>query len=490
MPGVVVTTAVRSGPSGVGDIESSQLFIAGELQRGPTDEAKLVRSFSEFKTYYGEYTTSTTAWVPVKTFFEEGGSRVYVARATGAGAAAASGSLDDGSLDTIDFDAADVGVWGNDLTIAVIAADSLSGGFRITVTLDGELLLTTPDLADVAAAVSYINTSSVSHLVVASNNAASTSDPAVGSVTLTGGAEPSGSLTDSEYNTALGLFQYELGAGVVCMPGQTSTTAYANLENHATANNRIAFCGFAAGATNSTAKTNAAAAGTAAGDEARRMAFFHPHIKVEDPADAGLTVTISPETFAAAARAKAINEAGAPFRAGAGLVSAASSYVKGVELAIDKAEGDLLDEARVNAIRSIGGSVRVYGARSLSTDETNWRFITFQDMVNHIVVEAEERLEDFVFSTIDSRGGLFGQIRSSMVAMLDPHRISGGLYEAFDSEGERIDPGYSVVVNDENNPVSQLASGLVKVDVGIRVSSVGDKIQVSITKSNLTASVV
>ena len=106
------------------------------------------------------------------------------------------------------------------------------------------------------------------------------------------------------------------------------------------------------------------------------------------------------------------------------------------------------------------------------------------------VVEAEERLEDFVFSTIDSRGGLFGQIRSSMVAMLDPHRISGGLYEAFDSEGERIDPGYSVVVNDENNPVSQLASGLVKVDVGIRASSVGDKIQVSITKSNLTASVV
>ena len=490
MPGVVVTTAVRSGPSGVGDIESSQLFIAGELQRGPTDEAKLVRSFSEFKTYYGEYTTSTTAWVPVKTFFEEGGSRVYVARATGAGAAAASGSLDDGSLDTIDFDAADVGAWGNDLTIAVIAADSLSGGFRVTVTLDGELLLTTPDLADVAAAVSYINTSSVSHLVVASNNSASTSDPAVGSVTLTGGSEPSGSLTDSEYNTALGLFEYEDGAGVVCMPGQTSTTAYANLENHATANNRIAFCGFAAGTTNDVAKTNAAAAGTTAGEEARRMAFFHPHIKVEDPANAGLTVTISPETYAAAARAKAINEAGAPFRAGAGLISDASSFVKGVELAIDKADGDLLDEARVNAIRSIGGSVRVYGARSLSTDETNWRFITFQDMVNHIVVEAEERLEDFVFSTIDGRGGLFGQIRSSMVAMLDPHRIAGGLYEAFDSEGERIDPGYSVVVNDENNPAAQLATGLVKVDVGIRVSSVGDKINVSITKSNLTASVV
>jgi hypothetical protein len=490
MPGVVVTTAVRSGPTGVGAVESSQMFIAGEFQRGPTDEAKLVRSFSEFKTYYGEYTTSTTAWVPVKTFFENGGSRAYVGRVVNGGAVA-EGTLNDGSLDTIDFDAADVGTWGNDLVIAVIGANSLAGGFRITVTLDGDLLLTTPDLADVAAAVSYINTSSVSHLVVAENNTDSTSNPAEGSVTLSGGTDGSAT-TDTEYNTALGLFTYDLGAGVVCMPGQTSTTAYANLESHATANHRIAFCALAAGTDVDVAKTNAAAAGTAAGDEARRMAFFYPHIKVEDPADAGLTVTISPETFAAAARSKAINEAGSPHRAGAGLISAASSYVKGIEdgYAVDKAAGDLLDEARVNAIRSIGGSIRVYGARSLSTDEANWRFITFQDMVNHIAVEAEERLEDFVFSTIDSRGGLFGQIRGSMIAMLDPHRISGGLYEAFDAGGERVDPGYSVVVNDDNNPASQLANGQVKVDVGIRVSSVGDKINVTITKSNLTASVV
>ena len=490
MPGVVVTTAVRSGPTGVGAIESSQMFIAGELQRGPTDEAKLVRSFSEFKTYYGEYTTSTTAWVPVKTFFEEGGSRAYVGRVIHTDAIVAEGSLTDGSSDTMDFDASDAGTWGNSLVIGVIAADSLSGGFRLTVTLDGDLLLTTPDLADVAAAVTYINTSSVSHLVTAENNTDSTSNPTIdSSVTLSGGTDGSAP-DDTHYNTALGLFTYGLGAGVVCMPGQSSVTAYANLESHATSNNRIAFCGLAAGSDEGVAKTNAAAAGTAAGDEARRMAFFHPHIKVEDPADAGLTVTISPETFAAAARSKAINEAGSPHRAGAGLISAASSYVKGVERAIDKAAGDLLDEGRVNAIRSIGGSIRVYGARSLSTDEANWRFITFQDMVNHIVVEAEERLEDFVFSTIDSRGGLFGQIRGSMIAMLDPHRISGGLYEAFDAGGERVDPGYSVVVNDDNNPASQLANGQVKVDVGIRVSSVGDKINVTITKSNLTASVV
>jgi len=40
------------------------------------------------------------------------------------------------------------------------------------------------------------------------------------------------------------------------------------------------------------------------------------------------------------------------------------------------------------------------------------------------------------------------------------------------------------------NPTTQLADGLIKAKVGMRVSSVGDKIEVDIVKSNLTASVV
>jgi len=53
MPGVVVTTAVRSGPAGDGDVEAAQWFAAGESERGPIDGPVLVRSFSEYTTYYG-----------------------------------------------------------------------------------------------------------------------------------------------------------------------------------------------------------------------------------------------------------------------------------------------------------------------------------------------------------------------------------------------------------------------------------------------------
>jgi hypothetical protein len=171
-------------------------------------------------------------------------------------------------------------------------------------------------------------------------------------------------------------------------------------------------------------------------------------------------------------------------------VISAAKYVNGVAVAINKTVGDTLDAGRVNAIRIIQGSVRVYGARSASSNEDNWRYVTFRDVLNNIVVEGERRLEDLVLTTIDGRRSIFGKAEARLVALLEPMRRAGGLYEAYDSNGNMVDPGYSVKVTDANNPVSQLATGLVKINVGVRVSSVGDQIQVTVTKSNLTSSVV
>ena len=73
--------------------------------------------------------------------------------------------------------------------------------------------------------------------------------------------------------------------------------------------------------------------------------------------------------------------------------------------------------------------------------------------------------------------------------ILDPIRVDGGIYEAYDADGELIDPGYTVEVSGTNNPTAQLATGKVVAAVGVRISSVGDQIVVTITKSNLTATV-
>ena len=81
-------------------------------------------------------------------------------------------------------------------------------------------------------------------------------------------------------------------------------------------------------------------------------------------------------------------------------------------------------------------------------------------------------------------------IRDRLIAILEPRRISGALYEAFDSVGKQLDLGYTVKCDKGLNPATQLAEGLVKAKIGVRVSSVGDQINVDIVKSNLTTSVV
>ena len=144
----------------------------------------------------------------------------------------------------------------------------------------------------------------------------------------------------------------------------------------------------------------------------------------------------------------------------------------------------------MNVIRFINNSIRIYGARTLSNDTDNFRYINAQDVVNHVVVEAERALEDILFSVIDGRNRVFADVEARLIGILEPLRINGALYESFDQFGNRIDYGYTVKCDPSLNPLANLANGTVTARVGLRVSSVGDSIEVSIVKSNLTTSVV
>ena len=291
------------------------------------------------------------------------------------------------------------------------------------------------------------------------------------------------------------------------MPGVYDNTTRDGLLTHVEAHNRIALFALAAGTSVDTAITSAASEYT--DTAASYTAYYWPHIKVPSPSATELasyvaagatattaepdpesaTVTIDPTAYAAAARSRAIQASGGPWRAGAGVISAARTIVD-LNQAVSPADGDRLDEGRVNALRKIGSEIRVYGARSVSSDETNWRYITLRDTINHIVYGAEARMEEFVFNTIDSRGNLFGRIETALISFLDPMRVAGGLYEAYDDRGKLVDPGYKVSVDKTNNPNSQLAQGTVKATVGVRVAGVIDLIEVEITKSTLNAPVI
>lgn len=488
MPGVVVTTAVRTGPSTTNVAPASTFFVAGTAERGPTDEAKLVTSLAEFEVRYGGYTSSGTLHQQVQTFFEEGGARAYVGRVVGDSSDAASLTLAAvGGGNAFTVTAANDGAWANGasggLTVTTTDGTLTTSNFKLY--LNDELVYQTGELATAADFVSAINNSAVATVyITASVNTASATLGADTGLELSGGVDGS-SPTDAQLVTGLDLFETNLGAGAVAIPGSYSTDIWDGLLAHAVDKNRIALLAFDPANTVSESVTDADDwIGTQTDTE--YAGFYYPSITMTGSAETSLT--ISPEGYVAAKRSIAHNSVGA-WQAYAGLNSKAS-FVTGVATTVDKADGDTLDEGYINAIRVIQGSVRIYGARSASTDVTNFRYITARDMLNFIVTEAEKRLEDLVFSTIDGRRSVFGRVEARLIGLLEPLRYEGGLYEAFDVDGNQIDPGYSVLVTDALNPVTQLATGTVKAKVGVRVSSVADRIEVEIVKSNLTASVV
>lgn len=483
MPGVVISTSVRTGPSTATVRESSQLFVVGLAQRGPSDEAVLIESLAEFEDVFGGYRSDSYLHPTVETFFEEGGTRCYVVRAVGASATAGELTLTNGGSDVITLTANGAGDWSEDVDVQVVNSGS---SFKINLYFEDDIVYTTGTVTSSSQAVGRINSSAVaSRYVSAVVDDADLLPSTLSATALSAGDALDTALDDDDFIAGLELFNDALGVGAVACPESQSGDMDAALVAHANTHNRIALLCGPEGQTTVQAKT--AALTVQALDHAEHAAYYYPWVEVPTSIS-GITRMIPPVGYVAGKRALAHNQNGAHVPA-AGLISS-SRFVIGVKSDVNKTTGDDLDEGFVNAIRVIQNTVRIYGARSCSVDSDNFKYITQQDVVNTVVSEAYRSLEDLVFSPIDGRNTIFSNISARLVAILASMRDTGALYPAFDANGRLLDPGFTVKCDATINPASQLNDGLVKARVGLRVSSIGDQIQIDIVKSNLTTSVV
>jgi hypothetical protein len=492
MPGVQITTAVRTGPAVTGTAPDSTFFIVGRTERGTDSGAKLVTSLDEYVTYFGGYVADQYTYSSVRTFFEEGGANCYVSRASAADGVAA---FRDCAAATggIKLTAVGKGTWGNNIGILVTVA---GGTMAVTLTYGATPVtffsVTVSSIAELVTALEndLVAPNYVSVALLASTNTSTLLTTMATAGSLATGSDGAIALTD--YTAALGDFTEELGGGCVAIPGVATGTigtdddVYEAIKTHAMQFNRIGLCSFASGASDSAVRTNSTTYGASDNTGHEYLAFFYPWVTI--PSGTGVTLTIPPEGYVAAVRSKTQNSTGS-WKAYAGVASNAR-FVTGIATAISATTGDLLDAARVNALRVISNDIRIYGARSHSTVTAQWRFITAREVINYVVNQANIALEPLVFSTIDGRKTIYADVTAALQSVLEPVRIAGGLYEGFNAAGKRLDYGYTIKVDDALNPASQLETGLIKAQVGIRVSTIGDKITVNIVKSNLTTALV
>lgn len=478
MPGVQIRTATRSGPVNPTVPESGRYFVVGQFDRGPVGVASRVRSLAELEVLHGGRVSYGSAYDDLRVYFEEGGTEAYVTRVVGPSATKGTITLDGtGAVDSLKLDAIGAGAWSSTVTAQVTAGTT---GGTIKLIIEGPLdddTETYDNLTSSAAAVDAL----VSSKYVRGVDLGGPIPVVAAATALSAGTDDRASITAAHMYGALSVFGVEFGAGAVAIPGFTSTLVGAQLLAHAKATRRIALLATAVGASTSDATTAATAL---LGPDAEYAGLFYPWVRV--PLGAGASKLVSPEGYVAAMRARAHLEVG-PWRAPAGEIAVAR-FVTGVERELTRAQGDTLDEGHVSAIRTIAGTTRLYGWRSLSTDADNYALLVGRDVLNTVAYEAERRLERFVFRTIDGKGQLLASVAAELVGILDPMRAAGGLFERI-VDGQQVDPGYSVDVGDTVNTLAVLNANKVAAVVAMRVSPVGTLIDVTIVKAGLTATV-
>lgn len=485
MPGVAVTVGAVSGPSAPTIAPGSTYFVVGLADRGPTDVPTLVTSFAQFETLFGPRTTYGSLWNDVRTFFEEGGTRAYVGRVVGP--AATTGTLTGGLQDrqgtpetTLNVSARSAGAWSTNIGVKVLDG-STAATYRIQIFVGGVLVHDWANLSSPAEAVSRAASSPYVRITDAgSDGVAPANNPvAAATVALAAGTDDRASVTASHYVTALGLFNRELGDGAVAIPG-VGTTVHAGLIAHADANNRLALLSAARGADKATL------IGIGAALDAKRAGLFAPWVKIPDEYGQGGTRAISPEGYVAGARARA--HATGPWQAAAGAVSRARYVVGPDQVFTGATDYEDLDDEKVSAIKTVAGSTRLYGWKSLSADRENWLFLTGADTVNRVVTAIYEQAESYVFGVIDARGHLLAQLQGTLEGIVKPMSDAGGLYARVDPSDPAtlLDPGYRIRVA-EINDVNTAARNTVLAEVGIRVSATAADVLLTVTKAAVTA---
>jgi hypothetical protein len=486
MPGVSVRTATRSGPVNSIVPPSGRYFVAGQFERGLTGVPVRVRSLAEVEVMLGGRVTYGSAYDDLRMFFEEGGTEAWAVRVVGPAATKGTLTLTDkaGSpLPTVRIDAISAGAWSASVSITS-AAGTVAGTYKLTVAGPLGVVETYDNLATPADAVTALNASAYvrafdlgSATVGPLNN-----QPKVQAATaLSAGTDDRASITATTMGNALAAFGSNLGTGAVAIPGYPSSLVGAALMAHAKTFRRLALMAAAVGADDA-AYTAAAAALLSTDGEYGGL--FGPHVRV--PLGGGASKLISPEGYVAAVRGRAHRDVG-PWRAPAGEQSQAN-FIIGIERELTQAQGNALNASSVSVIRTIAGTTRLYGWRSLSTDVDNYQLLTGRDVLNVLAYSCEDALERYVFHPIDAKGQLLASIHGELIGVVEPMRVAGGLYELV-IDGTVIDPGYSVDVGPTVNTAAVLNANKVAAVLAVRVSPVGELIDLTIVKAGLTATV-
>lgn len=482
LPDVVVNvldaTVSRTVPT-----DTAMAYFVGASERGPIDGPRQIASLSDFTTKYGARQTSSALYDAVETYFAEGGSRMTIQRVIGTGAVAASRTLLDGSAAVAltvtagQLGSPDPGVWGNSLSVAVVAGAG-AGQFVLVVTRSGVEVERSPSLDDTAAAVAWARTNS-KYLVV--TQGVSTNDPAVAAAAALSAGADGAALADANWQTALDAIPRDLGPGQIAAPGRTTAAGQLQLLAHAQNRNRFALLDAPDTASDTTLVAAAQALYTAPNKGRRYGQLLAPWDVV--PGLTALTTRTVPPSARAAAQYARVDALGNPNQAAAGRYGIARFAIDLSQAAWTDTQRQSLSEAGVTVSRRRFGSViQTYDAVTLADQANDAGWVSAPNVRTIMAYVAEATLvgDSHQFDQVDGNGRALGAFRGDLIGAANDLYNVGALYGGTPAEAFLVDTGPTL------NTAVSLQAGEMHAQVALRTSPTARRVVIDVVKYPIT----
>jgi uncharacterized protein len=181
-------------------------------------------------------------------------------------------------------------------------------------------------------------------------------------------------------------------------------------------------------------------------------AYYFPWIQVYDP-DKG-NIFVPPSGHIAGVYSRTDSERGVHKAPANEIVRGAL----GMKYNVSKGEQDLLNPKGINAIRYMNGAIRIWGARTLSTDPS-WRYINVRRLFIMVESSIERATQWVVFEPNDHR--LWKRVQRTIASFLTLLWRNGALM------GTAPEQAFYVKCDEETNPPEVVDIGQLIVEIGL-----------------------
>lgn len=460
-PGVYVEEKKFGTPPMTGGSTSTGAFV-GFMPRGQVGEPTFVTSWTDFVNKFAQgadspYLKNSYLAYAVYGFFNNGGQRAWIVRATDGTEALAKAEFTNG-VDAITFTAKDPGAWANKFKVKISANGDVEGTYNVEILKGDSVVEVHRQLSLTAdAEFNFIGTINENSAYVVVDTDATVIDPtSLASQDFKEGKDGLEAVETSHLVDAMKKFDLVDQINLLVIPESqaqavaTEAVAYAEKRKD---------CVFIADAgQNDDFNSVQEFKKLFASDY---MGLYSPWLEVTDPIGTVKKTKYIPNAGHVAGMIARTDATRGVFKAPAG-TEAGLRGVLGVKIKFNDQEQGILNPKGINVIRVFPDTgIVVWGARTTANTYLNVR-----RELNYIMGAIFQSTKWAVFEP--NNADLWRRLRNQVVSFLEARRLLG----AYRGSGEG--DAYFVKCDGELNTVTEINAGRVNTEVGVAINKPGE----------------